>query len=59
MEHLHDWMLSKEGTTAKRLFGIDSQEEHRSQRFEALAKLYVLKTRVFGMTGAPPGSVRV
>lgn len=43
MQHLHDWMLSKEGKTAQRLYGQHSQDhpEKRVIQTAALMKLFI------------------
>lgn len=41
--HLHSWMLSKEGKTAKRLYGVSSQEppEKRKIQESSLMRLFL------------------
>lgn len=43
MTHLHDWLLSREGKTVRRLYGFYSKEplEKRSLQAAALMKLFV------------------
>lgn len=49
MQHLHDWMLSKEGKTAQRLYGAHSQDlpEKRALQSSALMKLFVSRHEVW------------
>lgn len=45
MQHLHEWMLSKEGKTAQRLYGPHSMDmpEKRVIQSAALMKLFIAR----------------
>ena len=45
LAHLHDWMLSQEGKTARRLHGLHSKEpvEKRTIQAAALMKIFIAR----------------
>ena len=55
MSHLHDWMLSQEGKTARRLHGLHSKEpmEKRVVQAAALMKIFITRREEWKVVEAP------